>query len=857
MSEMLEEIPIAHLDYMIHEGAVGDWLVLGPVMIPLAEPPSMTVAARRDIQAAFLARVGEISQPPAERAKCTVTVGESEPLQSMWRVVNCAEDRRVDLAQWVETPHFLCAWSYAQVISPSRMTTRLRLTTASPTEVWINGEPVFAYDKLPDQPTQVEFTATLDEGTNEVLIRIANVGQGDIPLGVALQVMELDQGRVTLPTLLEPVARRQKLAAVMELAYLEQDVYAREQRVVLRWPARMQQMDALTARLQTPTGRIYREANPIVRSGAKVDFGVASQYPDGVYEVLLQPQFEEYYVQDMRIQRRLSLVISNQKWSTLYYGSAADRSQEALEDAARRQDTLFAELAKSALGKWEEVRREVIGQALEQLSQHDEGSVRAMVALLGWVARLGDLPEFPQNVELALEESVPPLLGHLETHDDILTATCHLLAGQLYPHSKFADSQSGAWHQERGEEQVLAWLAATAQMGLPGGESAQGYVDALLALSHLVDLAHADEIAEMAAVVLDKLAYQLALQSYVGVWGGSQDQANTQWLQNGHLGPLSGVFRLWWGQGAYNAECAATVALAFVENYELPEIIAAVGLDRQQENWLRRHDVRPALANQPHANRTAYRTGDYLLASAQGDWPAGTAALLWQVTLGPDMIVYGNRPACSSDHAAWQSNYWRGNAAPVRIAQWQDLLLVIYGQAEDAVLDFTHAYFPLVLFDEVKWAGGWVMARKGNGYVALTATGGVELVTGGRTAQREVRAAAQAVWLVQMGRAADDGIFAEFTGKVLARPLTLETDRVSYRTLRDQSVEMGMSTPLLVEDEPHHLSDFPHLESSAYGGATALPAESLTIQYQEHLMRLDLSTTFDTSVKNFEVSGTD
>ena len=34
------------------------------------------------------------------------------------------------------------------------------------------------------------------------------------------------------------------------------------------------------------------------------------------------------------------------------------------------------------------------------------------------------------------------------------------------------------------------------------------------------------------------------------------------------------------------------------------------------------------------------------------------------------------------------------------------------------------------------------MARKGNGYVALTATGGVELVTSGDTAQREVRAAA-------------------------------------------------------------------------------------------------------------------
>ena len=34
----------------------------------------------------------------------------------------------------------------------------------------------------------------------------------------------------------------------------------------------------------------------------------------------------------------------------------------------------------------------------------------------------------------------------------------------------------------------------------------------------------------MAAAVLDKLAYQLALQSFLGAWGGSQDEAQPEWL---------------------------------------------------------------------------------------------------------------------------------------------------------------------------------------------------------------------------------------------------------------------------------------------------------------------------------------
>ena len=74
----------------------------------------------------------------------------------------------------------------------------------------------------------------------------------------------------------------------------------------------------------------------MIQKGAKVDFGEAAQFPDGQYEVLLQPQFEEYYVQDMRVQRRIPLQIRNGKWSMVYYGSHAERRQEALEDAARR-----------------------------------------------------------------------------------------------------------------------------------------------------------------------------------------------------------------------------------------------------------------------------------------------------------------------------------------------------------------------------------------------------------------------------------------------------------------------------------------------------------------------------------------
>lgn len=836
----MDDLPTAHLEYSLRNGTVGDWLVLGPLTTPLPDPKILQSSeARRRTLNSVLVDVNEIAQLPAERATSVVTVAEGSTQPGMWRVVNTLDDGWVDLAQHVSVPSTLCAWAYAQVVLQEGGATSLLLTTASPTQVWINSEAVFGYDALPDQPVTMRVMATLQEGSNEILVRIANVGAGAVPMVLAVQI-DGAEGTVTLPTLLEPVARRQKLATVMGHAYLAQDVYSGQQRIVLRWPTDMQMIDALTARLQSPAGRIFGEANPMVQRGAKVDFGEAAQFPDGDYEILLQPQFEEFYVQDMRVQRRIPLHIRNGKWSFVYYGGQTERRQEALADAAKRSG-IYAEIAKSALGKWGALRHEVLEQALASLLPGTSGSEISLLGLLGWVARSGDLPDFPAEVAWALEERAPLVLNGLEKTSDVALVTCHLLAGQLYPHRSFADGHFGEWHQAHAEEWFGEWLHTTAQQGLPQGESETSIAHALLALSHLVDLAHDDEVAELAAVVLDKLAYQMALQSFLGAWGGCQD-VQGRWQPSARLGPLSGVARLWWGQGAFAADCAATVALACAESYTLPEIIAAVGLDRQQDNDLRRQDISRALGDSCAVNRRAFRTGDYLLASVQGDWDAGGSGVLWQVTLGPDALITGNRPANASTHAAWQQNYWQGNAAPVRVAQWQDWLAMAYGPTERHALPYSHAYFPKGIFDEVWVENGWAMARKGNGYVALTATGGVDMVVAGPTAQREVRAAGEAVWLVQMGRAASDGTFSDFVQKVLAQPLTLNSGSVEMTTLRGQTMQFRAAVPLddalRVDGVPQPLQGFPHLES-IYGGAAAIPANAVEIQYQEHRMRLD------------------
>ena len=87
-------------------------------------------------------------------------------------------------------------------------------------------------------PHSVAFQATLQAGRNTILVRLEEVAVRECPYAMALQI-GADAPAATpvrLPTLVEQVARRQLLERVFAAAYLDRDVYGRNDEVVVRWP---------------------------------------------------------------------------------------------------------------------------------------------------------------------------------------------------------------------------------------------------------------------------------------------------------------------------------------------------------------------------------------------------------------------------------------------------------------------------------------------------------------------------------------------------------------------------------------------------------------------------------------------
>jgi hypothetical protein len=865
MHDKITEVRPTTVEYAMVDGYVRHWLVAGPLATPVTGLERYTGEEfKAQIAAAYDDQEPGITGLPAESAACEFggRPGASQPegARVLWQVVHCDDDRFVDVSGFYHTCHFLRTWAYCELYAAERQPATFVLTTNGPAHIWLNGRHIHRHLHFHHQiPRSVRCPVTLEPGPNTIMVRFAAVAVRECPYVMALEVVgpQTAGWPLHLPTTIESIARRNRLEQAMSHAYLTQAVYTRDDRLRLHWADEMTFRGKLTVRLQSPAGRIYAEAYPTVAPGGVTELGAVYQVPSGEYQLVLMPEPEEYYLHGMHVQRRLPLRITNDPFSTRPYGTLEQRRAEALRDAAQREVNVFSEVAKIALGRWSEVKPAAVLRAIDGINLRADCSDFYLVGLLGILHRYGDDPQFPADLHAALEACVlnfrywmdepgnDGMCFWSENHQ-ILFHTCAVLAGQLYPQAIFPNTgQTGDWHRQKGERMALSWLHKRATGGFREWDSNTYFEEDVLALSHLADLAETVEVAELAAVVLDKLFFTLGVNSFRGVFGSTHGRTYAPYIQSAHLEPTSGLSRLLWGMGCFNDRILGTVSLACAQGYELPAVIAAIAADEPEELWNREQHAGSLESwcdrskGEWTVNKVTYKTPDFMLSSAQ-DYAAGRPGYqqhIWQATLDAGAVVFVTHPPCVSEEGSHRPNSWHGNVVLPRAAQWKDVLIAVHRFDEDDWMGFTHAYFPTARFDEHVIREGWAFARKDNGYIALTAANGLQLTPRGRHARRELRSYGHRnTWLCMLGRAAWDGDFAEFQAKILALDVDVSAQRVVAQTLRGQQVAFGWEGPFLVDGTQQPLAGFPHYESPYC--TAALGAEVMEIRYQDQALRL-------------------
>ncbi len=652
--------------------------------------------------------------------------------------------------------------------------------------------------------------------------------------------------------------RHQLFASFFDQLYLEKDVFAYEDQIVVRWPKKLDAPADYNFRLQLSDGRIYAEAE-----GKEGDCGdrtltSAVSIPDGEYELILMPSANEYYIQGVRFQRKIPLSVVRSDYRTSAYGTYVERQIELLRHAVSLDDGLFSEIAKMTLGWWTRINPKKIVAAADGVANYEEDHLARLIALLGMVERYHQHDEFPTEIRQQLDDRITAFpfceqdyaekTGEaLGSADKFLLAACELLAGQLYPDRSFPSSrQTGKWHRQRAEDAVLPWLQQAATAGFID-QSSHSLAQILTALSHLIDLADSEEIWDLTAIVIDKVLVTLSLASFQGVYGAGQIATNgVAVVPDGHVSPLAGVARLMWGIGAWNQHLAAPVSMCSCQGYQQPPLIAALATEPDPAGmWAsERHPIAAQSADHPPQtlHKATYRTPDYLLCSAQDFQPGqrSQGGQSWQATLGADATVFVNHPAAGDLEQAGRGGYWRSGLQP-RVAQHRDLLIALYALPESDPSGFTRAYFPTFAFDEHQLGKEWAFAAKGDAYIALGCSEPIELVQEGPAAYRELRATGHHVaWLCQMGRKADFESFADFRKRILAARFVSDGLSVSYRQLQGDTVTFDWNGALVVNGEAQQLQSANHYEGPNCV-TDSWPASQMVVVHGEQAIQLVLA----------------
>ncbi len=214
------------------------------------------------------------------------------------------------------------------------------------------------------------------------------------------------------------------------------------------------------------------------------------------------------------------------------------------------------------------------------------------------------------------------------------------------------------------------------------------------------------------------------------------------------------------------------------------------------------------------ADIETYRTPDYQVSTAQ-DYRKGKPAFqqqIWLASLGGTASVWTSHPG--ADNEQGRPSYWIGNGYMPRAAQHKNLVMVLYRVPPADPRPFSHVYFPVSEFDEVREQAGWVIGRKGEGYIAIAARPGMTPTTRKEYAAVErVSDARESAWICRMGRKAVDGPFERFVDRIAKATLEYSQNRVSYREPAGMKASFGWDEDLVVDGRKIPLSGYPRYDT--------------------------------------------
>ncbi len=182
------------------------------------------------------------------------------------------------------------------------------------------------------------------------------------------------------------------------------------------------------------------------------------------------------------------------------------------------------------------------------------------------------------------EPGIDSMCYWTENHQ-IMFAANEYLSGQKFPERIFKNSgMTGKTKKEIAEKRIFKWLELRYKTGFSEWLSHIYYDEDITALINLIDFCDNEKIVTQAKIVLDLIFYDMALNSFHGVFGSSHGRSYTEEKKNGLRESTIDTQKLAFGMGVFAGhDNMSSISLALSDNYRLPRVIYEIANNYDRE----------------------------------------------------------------------------------------------------------------------------------------------------------------------------------------------------------------------------------------------------------------------------------
>jgi hypothetical protein len=213
------------------------------------------------------------------------------------------------------------------------------------------------------------------------------------------------------------------------------------------------------------------------------------------------------------------------------HGTYESRRKDYLAFSANaKAGGLYSQVARLALGR--PIAEKPVRAAIATLNERRDGADFQANGLIRIYAHKGKQvsPALRKDIKDALlglkywvdEPGGKDLLSMWSENHQINYHSAEFLAAELFPNETFTNNKKkGAWHLDAAKRRVLRWIDIKARTGFNEWDSNNCYINTSAALMNLAELAKDKEVAARAAMILDIMFLDIAVDSFRGSYGTS------------------------------------------------------------------------------------------------------------------------------------------------------------------------------------------------------------------------------------------------------------------------------------------------------------------------------------------------